>query len=109
KQVWINLLDNAIKFTAEAGRIRVNMEKRQDALSVSVCSPGEAIGPETRKRIFEKFYQGDTSHATEGTGLGLAIVLRIVQLHKGTVEVSYRDGCNVFAVTLPQGQELPKE
>ena len=58
----------------------------------------------TRKRIFEKFYQGDPSHSTEGTGLGLAIVRKIVQLHKGTIEVSYQDGYNVFTVTLPQPQ-----
>jgi len=108
KQVWINLLDNAIKFTQEGGCIRVTMEQHQDALSVSVFSPGEPVDQETRKRIFEKFYQGDTSHATEGTGLGLAIVQRIVQLHKGTVAASYQDGCNVFTVTLPQTKALPE-
>lgn len=102
KQVWINLLDNAVKFTAEGGSIRVGMARRADEISVSVSSSGEPIDDQTLSRIFEKFYQGDTSHATEGTGLGLAIVKRIIQLHKGTVEAAYLDGCNVFTVTLPQ-------
>ncbi|HPJ01738.1 MAG TPA: HAMP domain-containing sensor histidine kinase [Candidatus Limiplasma sp.] len=108
KQVWINLLDNAVKFTAEEGSIRISMTQLPEALVVSVASSGEPIDGETRKRIFEKFYQGDTSHATEGTGLGLAIVQRIVQLHKGMVEARYQDGSNVFIVTLPLGQ-VPAE
>ena len=104
KQVWINLLDNAVKFAPEGGAIRVGMVRRPDAISVSVSSSGDPIGAAAISRIFEKFYQGDTSHATEGTGLGLAIVRRIIELHKGTVEAAYRDGCNVFTVTLPQAQ-----
>ena len=102
KQVWINLLDNAVKFTAEGGRIRVSIREEQKGIAVSVASPGEQIAAETRKRIFERFYQGDSSHATEGTGLGLTIVRKIVELHKGTIAVDYQDGGNVFTVTLPQ-------
>ena len=108
KQVWINLLDNAVKFTAEGGSIRVGMERRPEAIAVSVSSTGDPIDKTTLSRIFEKFYQGDTSHATEGTGLGLAIVQRIIELHKGTVEVSRQDGCNVFTVTLPQKKDESK-
>ena len=102
KQVWINLLDNAVKFTAEEGRIQIGIVCLPDALSVSVKSAGDPMDADTLSRIFEKFYQGDTSHATEGTGLGLAIVQKIVQLHKGTVEVAYQEGSNVFTVILPQ-------
>lgn len=101
KQVWINLLDNAIKFAPEGSLVTVSIVSGPDTIAVSFASAGEAIGEETRKRIFEKFYQGDTSHATEGTGLGLAIVKKIIELHKGTVAVEYLDGCNVFTVTLP--------
>jgi len=102
KQVWINLLDNAVKFAPEGSRVTVCIASEPDKIAVSVASTGAEIAEETRKRIFEKFYQGDSSHATEGTGLGLAIVGRIVQLHKGEVDVSYRDGCNVFTVSFPQ-------
>jgi signal transduction histidine kinase len=102
KQVWINLLDNAVKFAPEGSRIRIGIVKQPGSVSVSVASAGEKIGEETRKRMFERFYQGDLSHATEGTGLGLAIVQKIVQLHKGEISVTYEDGYNVFTVTLPQ-------
>jgi signal transduction histidine kinase len=102
KQVWINLLDNAVKFAPEGSRVNVAIQSGANGIGVSFLSEGEEIAGETRKRIFEKFYQGDSSHATEGTGLGLAIVYRIVQLHKGTIDVSYRDGCNVFTVSIPQ-------
>ena len=101
KQVWINLLDNAVKFAPEGSRVRVRIDKRADGIAVSVANAGEAIADETRKRIFEKFYQGDSSHATEGTGLGLAIVQKIVQLHRGAIEVLNEDGYTVFTVTLP--------
>ncbi len=102
KQVWINLLDNAIKFALEGSRIKIGITQTPESLVVSIANAGEAIGEETRKRIFEKFYQGDSSHAMEGTGLGLAIVDKIVRLHGGTVDIGYRDGYNVFMVTLPQ-------
>ena len=107
KQVWINLLDNAVKFAPEGSRVTVRISTWGNGVAVSVASQGEEIDGETRKRIFEKFYQGDTSHATEGTGLGLAIVKKIVELHRGTIAVDYQDGCNVFSVTLPQ--PLPAE
>ncbi len=102
KQVWINLLDNAVKFAPEGGRIRIGIRREPDGIQVSFASPGEMIAEETRRRIFEKFFQGDPSHATEGTGLGLAIARRIVELHKGEIAVDYTDGCNVFTVALPQ-------
>lgn len=102
KQVWINLLDNAVKFAAEGSRIRIGIRQEPEGIRVSFASPGKEIDGETRKRIFEKFFQGDSSHATEGTGLGLAIVKRIVDLHKGEIAVEYLDGSNVFTVSLPQ-------
>lgn len=102
KQVWINLLDNAVKFAPEGGRVKVSIRRESDGIAVSVASPGAEIAAETRRRIFEKFYQGDSSHATEGTGLGLAIVRKIVELHKGEIAVAYDDGCNVFTVAIPQ-------
>lgn len=102
KQVWINLIDNAVKFAPEDSCVGVHLAKEPEGMAVSVASAGEEISAETRKRIFEKFYQGDSSHATEGTGLGLAIARKIVELHKGAIDVSYQNGYNVFTVTLPQ-------
>ena len=102
KQVWINLLDNAVKFAPVESRIRIGIAQTRERIAVSIANAGEEISEETRNRIFEKFYQGDSSHATEGTGLGLAIADKIVRLHGGAIDVGYQGGYNVFTVTLPQ-------
>lgn len=102
KQVWINLLDNAIKFTPDGESIRVQIRKPGDVLSVSVCNTGVEIPEASRERIFQKFYQADESHATEGNGIGLAIVKQIVTLHGGTVTLGSQRGVTEFTVTLPQ-------
>ncbi len=102
KQVWVNLFDNAIKFTPEGGCISISISENCDSLSVSVLNTGSEI-PEVKKdRIFQKFYQIDESHATEGNGIGLAIVNKIVQLHSGYVDVDSRDGHTAFTVVLPR-------
>ncbi len=105
KQVWINLLDNAVKFAPAGSRVTVRITRQPESISVSVANQGAEIEGDARKRMFEKFYQGDPSHTTEGTGLGLAIVRSIVELHKGFVDYSYRINRNVFTVTLPQPPE----
>ena len=101
KEVWINLLGNAVKFTPEKGRIEVKIEEREDAIAVSIMNTGSEIAPQHQKKIFNKFYQADESHATEGNGIGLAIVKRITELHEGTVEVSSKNGTTTFTVILP--------
>ena len=63
---------------------------------------GSEIPPEHQKRIFNKFYQADESHATQGNGIGLAIVKRIVELHKGAVSVTSENEVTVFTVKLPK-------
>ncbi len=73
KQVWLNLLDNAIKFSPNDGQIKIVVCKTDDSVEVSISNQGENLSPETRKHMFERFYQGDTSHTTEGNGLGLTI------------------------------------
>lgn len=102
EHVWLNLLDNAIKFTPEYGLIEVTAEENADAVSVSVVNSGQAIPPESQERIFQKFYQADESHATEGNGIGLAIVKKIVELHHGHVTVESGDGRTAFTVVLPK-------
>ena len=102
KQVWINLIDNAVKFTPEEGLIRVDIEDQTDMLAVSVTNSGSHIMPEDRERIFRKFYQADKSHATKGSGVGLAVVRRVVDLHSGHVTVSEGEGGVCFTVILPK-------
>lgn len=102
RQVWVNLLDNAVKFTPEYGLIEVSILERTDGISVSVVNSGSEIPAENRERIFQKFYQADESHATEGNGIGLAVVQRIVALHDGTVTVDSGSGRTAFTVFLPQ-------
>lgn len=102
KQVWINLLDNAIKFSPEGGTIKLQILESAQMLSVSITNSGGEISPEHQKRIFNKFYQVDESHAAEGNGIGLAIVKRVTELHNGTVFVQSEDGTTTFTVELPK-------
>ena len=102
KQVWVNLLDNAIKFTPDDGLIEVAIGEDGNSIAVSVINSGSEIPEENRERIFQKFYQADESHATEGNGIGLAIVQKVVQLHQGKVEVESGKGRTSFTVILPK-------
>ncbi len=102
KQVWINLLDNAVKFTPEGHTIQVRISSGNGRITVDVVNTGSEIPPESQDRIFNKFYQADESHAAQGNGVGLAIVRRVVQLHGGTVSVSSRNEVTDFRVELPQ-------
>jgi len=102
KQVWVNLMDNAVKFSPEGGNVEVAIFEDSDSVSVSFSNTGSAIPAVSRDRIFQKFYQADESHATEGNGIGLAVVEKIVTLHGGSVNVDSRTGRTVFTVTLPK-------
>ena len=105
REVWLNLLDNAIKFSPEWGVIRVAIAERDSVTAVSVTNTGSEIAPEEKERIFQKFYQTDHSHATEGNGIGLAVVKRVVELHKGTVLVDSGEDSTTFTVLLPGERE----
>lgn len=102
KQVWINLLDNAIKFSPEYGEVVVKIMEEPDFYKISVANAGIEIPEESRKRIFDKFYQADESHSSEGNGIGLAIVKEVVNLHKGEISVDCKNGITTFSVIIPK-------
>lgn len=104
KQVWINLLDNGIKFSDKGDVVEVRMAETEKKLCVSVVNSGPEIPEEAREKIFNKFYQADESHSGEGNGVGLAIVKRVTQLHGGRVLVRSEKGVTEFTVELPRGK-----
>lgn len=105
-QVWINLINNAIKYTDDNGRIDIIIDEFKDRVVVEVKDTGRGIKEENVDKIFEKFYQEDSSHNSEGNGLGLAIVKKIVELHKGTIEVKSKIGeGSSFIVTIPKDED----
>ena len=101
KEIWLNLLDNAAKFSPENGTISVTLHCEQGRPVVAVTDHGCGMDAETCRHIFEQFYQGDTSHRTQGNGLGLAMAQKIAALHGGAVTVDSRPGSgSCFTVVL---------
>ena len=102
EHVWINLLDNAVKFSPEGGKIGVDFVKTQTSVQVSIVDHGPGMDEETVKHIFDLYYQHDTTSPTKGSGIGLAIVKRIVELSQGEVRVKSAPGEGTcFDVLLP--------
>ncbi|MBQ7875082.1 MAG: HAMP domain-containing histidine kinase [Oscillospiraceae bacterium] len=102
KQVWINLLDNAIKFTPEKNTIQVRICEQGENLLVSVMNTGSEITLAQQEKVFNKFYQADESHSTAGNGIGLAVAKKIVELHKGQISVHSEKMITVFTAKLPK-------
>lgn len=102
KHVWINLLDNAIKFSPEGGTVEVSIREQEKTLAVTVSNQGREIPKEQQSKIFHKFYQADESHNAEGNGIGLALVKKITELHEGEIGVTSEKGTTAFTVVLPK-------
>ena len=102
--VWNNLISNAVKFTPAGGTIGVSLGVEGDLVAVRVRDTGCGMKPEVGQHIFEKFYQGDTSHATQGNGLGLALVKRVVDILGSEISVQsvYGQGSS-FTVKIRRG------
>lgn len=99
--IWNNLLSNAVKFTPEGGNIQISLKRRGDKAVVKFKDDGIGMDEETGKRIFDKFYQGDTSRKTEGNGLGLALVKKTVSVLGGKISLESQLGQgSTFTVTL---------
>lgn len=101
-EVWINLFSNAIKFTNDGGNISCKLRQEDSCVIFTICDNGIGMNKETLDRIFEKFYQGDTSHAVKGNGIGLNIVHRVITLAHGDISVESEMGVgSTFTVRLP--------
>lgn len=99
--VWNNLLSNAFKFTPDGGKVGLTLFADEINACVTVKDSGCGMSEDVGKHIFEKFYQGDASHATQGNGLGLALVKRVVDILKGEISVESEVGVgSTFTVKL---------
>ena len=96
-----NLISNAIKFTSKGGTITINLKDNTSHVTIEIRDTGCGISKEVGEHIFDKFYQGDTSHSGEGNGLGLALVKRVIDLIGGEISVKSKiDVGTTFTITL---------
>lgn len=104
--VWNNLFSNAIKFTQPEGKIVLSLKTEGEFAVVRISDTGCGISEEVGRHIFEKFYQGDPSHAAQGNGLGLALVKRVIDITGGDIGVESEVGVgSTFTVRLRRGRD----
>ncbi len=105
--LWSNLFSNAVKFTGEGGKISIGMHGEPEGRAmVTVADTGCGMDEETKRRVFEKFYQGDPSHATKGNGLGMALAKRAADVTGATIGLESEAGHGTtFTITLPAASQ----
>jgi len=104
--VFRNLLDNALKFSAQNGQVEVRISEDGHLASIEIVDTGTGIPPEELEHIFEELYRGENARGVPGSGLGLKLVERIVSLHNGAIQVRSKPELgSVFTVRLPLAQE----
>ncbi|KAF1297382.1 two-component sensor histidine kinase [Enterococcus sp. JM4C] len=102
-QVWLNIMDNAIKYNRENGKISVKLEDKGESFLIEVVDTGLGMTDQEAEKAFDKFYQADTSRKTEGNGLGLSLSQKIIELHAGRIQVnSELEIGTVFVIELPK-------
>ena len=101
EHVWLNLIDNAIKFSPKNGIIGVKIKADNGVYTIDVTNEGDKIPEEDKEKIFSKFYRSDSSHTREGNGIGLSIVKHIVEMHKGSVCAENTHTGVMFRVEIP--------
>ena len=108
--VWNNLFSNAFKFTEDGDKVTLTLTADETYATVKVSDTGCGMSAEVGAHIFEKFYQGDTSHATQGNGLGLPLVKRVVDIMQGEIGVESAVGIGTtFTVKIRRANDGPKE
>ena len=105
KQMWFNLLDNAVKFARDGGELCVSAVKTGGKVKVRVEDEGEQIAPENLDKIFNKFYQQDAWHSREGNGIGLSVAKKVAELHGGGIKAESGEGRTAFTVILPAARQ----
>ena len=109
EQVFINLINNAVKYTLEDGVVTVNVKRNLMDVEISIEDTGIGMSKEALTHIYDRFYRADRSRSIRGNGLGLPIVKRIIDLHHYKISVeSQEDVGSVFTITIPQEMGLRK-
>lgn len=108
-QVWINLFDNALKFSPEHSTVAVTAVERGEYVSVSFTNGGDPIPADEIPKIFNKFYKVERSRSGEGNGIGLSLCKKTVELHSGKIEVESGEEGTTFTVTLPKKRPIEEK
>ena len=102
EEVWNNLIGNAIKFSDSGGQLKIKSLKNKNTVIVIISDNGIGMTKEKQEKIYDKFFQADTSHSQDGAGLGLSIVKRIIAVHQGKIHIdSELNKGTTFTIDLP--------